>query len=236
MLRTMVQSLDGVSVLQVTSSVVGEGKSFVAANLALALAYGGRRTVLVGMDLRKPTLCKVFHIAEPDKTNSLVGYLSGSQANVDAIVVPSGISRHLDLIPAGPVAQDPDELLTRGRHVELLAELRSRYDYVIIDSTPYFPVADSSIVNKSVDATLFVVRCDYTSLKLLREIDAAAHNPVNPVCNPCVVLNDFNRNARKYRYGYGVGYGSGTGVGYGYGYGYGYGLDGSRKKPEDGQA
>ena len=236
MLRTMVQSLDGVSVLQVTSSVVGEGKSFVAANLALALAYGGRRTVLVGMDLRKPTLCKVFHIAEPDRAGSLVGYLSGSQANVDAIVVPSGISRHLDLIPAGPVAQDPDELLTRGRHVELLAELRSRYDYVIIDSTPYFPVADSSIVNKSVDATLFVVRCDYTSLKLLREIDAAAHNPVNPVCNPCVVLNDFNRNARKYRYGYGVGYGSGTGVGYGYGYGYGYGLDGSRKKPEDGQA
>ena len=66
MLRTMVQSLDGVSVLQVTSSVVGEGKSFVAANLALALAYGGRRTVLVGMDLRKPTLCKVFHIAEQE--------------------------------------------------------------------------------------------------------------------------------------------------------------------------
>lgn len=104
------------------------------------------------------------------------------------------------------MAQDPDELLTRGRHVALLAELRSR--------------------------------CDYTSLKLLREIDAAAHDPVNPVRNPCLVLNDFNRNARKYRYGYGVGYGSGAGVGYGYGYGYGYGLDGdgSRKKPEDDQA
>lgn len=238
MLRTMVQSLEGVSVMQVTSSVVGEGKSFVAANLALALAYAGRRTVLVGMDLRKPVLCEIFNLEEPDRARSLSGYLSGCQADLDAIIVPSGMSRHLDLIPAGPVPPDPNELLAQGRHGELLAALRSRYDCVVLDSTPYFPVADASIVNKSVDATLFVVRCDYTSLKLLREIDAASRNPVNPVRNLSLVLNDFNRNARKYRYGYGVGYGSGAGAGYGYGYGYGYGLEGgdSRKKSKDGQA
>ena len=71
------------------------------------------------------------------------------------------------------------------------------------------------------DATLFVVRCDYTTLKLLREIDAAAHSRVNPIKNLNIIINGFDKNARKYRYGYGEGYGTGT-LGYGYGYGYGY--------------
>ena len=235
MLRTTVQSLEGASVIQVTSSVLGEGKSFVAANLALALAYVGKKVVLVGMDLRKPALPQIFHFEVPDPQCSLVGYLYGRKTSVDEIIVPSGVSHHLDLLPAGQIPQDPNELLAQGKHEALLAELRGRYDYVILDSTPYFPVADSSIINKSVDATLFVVRCDYTSLKLLREIDAAARSKVNPIRNLCIVLNDFNRNARKYRYGYGVGYGSGCGAGYGYGYGYGYGFDkeGSRTKSQD---
>ncbi|MBO4818022.1 MAG: chromosome partitioning protein ParA, partial [Bacteroidales bacterium] len=110
------------------------------------------------------------------------------------------------------------------------SQLRKRYDYIILDSTPYFPVADSSIVNKCVDATLFVVRCDYTSLKLLREIDVAAHDRINPIRNLNIVINDFNRRARKYRYGYGDGYGCKSGMEYGYGYGYGYGEKEARKR------
>ena len=217
MLRATVQSMEGVSVLQVTSSVLGEGKSFVAANLALALAYVGKKVVLVGTDLRKPALHKIFQYDMSDKQRSLAGYLSGRKTDLDEIVVPSGVSGHLDLLPAGVAPQAPDELLARGELGELLAGLRGRYDYVIVDSTPYFPVADSSIVNKYVDATLFVVRCDYTSLKLLREIDAAARSQIAPVRKLSVVINDLNRNARKYRYGYGAGFGYGSGMGYGYG-------------------
>ena len=229
MLRSTVQSIPDARVFQVTSSVLGEGKSFVAANLALSLAYVGMKVILVGMDLRKPALSKIFKY-EADELKSLYGYLSGKNTDLDEIITPSGVSSHLDLLPAGMIPPNPNELLARGRHEDLISQLRKRYDYIILDSTPYFPVADSSIVNKCVDATLFVVRCDYTSLKLLREINAAAHDRINPIRNLNIVINDFNRRARKYRYGYGDGYGCKSGMEYGYGYGYGYGEKEARKR------
>ena len=220
MLRSTVQSFPDAKVFQVTSSVLGEGKSFVAANLALSLAYVGKKVVLVGMDLRKPALSRIFKF-EADKDKSLFAYLDGKTSCIDDIIFPCALSDNLDLIPAGAVAPNPNELLSGERHVDLISELKKRYSYVILDCTPYFPVADASIINKSVDATLFVVRCDYTTLKLLREIDAAAHSRVNPIKNLNIIINGFDKNARKYRYGYGEGYGTGT-LGYGYGYGYGY--------------
>ncbi|MCR5002980.1 MAG: polysaccharide biosynthesis tyrosine autokinase [Bacteroidales bacterium] len=231
MLRSNIQSLpEDVRVFQVTSSVLGEGKSFVASNLALSLAYVGKKVLLMGMDLRKPVLPKIFK-CEIDSKKALVNYLAGREKNLDEIIVKSKQSNNLDLLFSGVIPPDPTVLLSNDRAENLIAELKERYDYVIIDSAPYFPVTDSSIINKYVDATLYIVRCDYTSLKILKEIDSVIHRKINPIRNAHIIMNDFNMTAIKYRYGYGSGYNfdhmSSYGYSYGsrYGYGYGYGNE-----------
>ncbi|MBR6457194.1 MAG: polysaccharide biosynthesis tyrosine autokinase, partial [Bacteroidales bacterium] len=221
MLRANIQYLPNTKVLQVTSSVPGEGKSFVAANIALSLAHTGKKVVLVGMDLRKPVLPKIFKDVQHDKMASVVGYMIGKVTSIDDMIFQSGVSSSLDLVFAGPVPPNPTELLAQGRQAEIIAALKDRYDYVVIDTAPYLPVADSSLINPLVDATLYVIRADYTQLRMLREIEAVINSKTAPIRNINLVLNDFNITANKYRYGYGEGYGYGYGGSYGYGYGYG---------------
>lgn len=239
MFRSNVQALPGdARVIQITSSVLGEGKSFVASNLALSLAYVGKKVLLMGMDLRRPALPKVFK-CEVDSKKALVTYLVGKVNDLDDIIIHSEQSHHLDMIFSGVIPPDPTALLSSTRAEHLIEKLKNRYDYVIIDSAPYFPVTDSSIINKYVDATIYVVRCDYTSLKLLKEIDHVIHRRINPLRNANIVMNDFNMTSIKYRYSYGQGYDyeniSSYGYTYakGYGYGYGYGYGNSKNKNKD---
>lgn len=222
MLRSNIQYLPGVRVIQVTSSGPGEGKSYVAGNLAASIAHTGKKVVIVGMDIRKPTLHKIFTKVQQRPSASVVGYLVGKVTSVDDMIQPSDIGFNLDVIVAGAVPPNPSELLSQGTLESLINELRQRYDYVIIDSAPYLPVTDSALINPYVDATLYVVRADYTELKMLDEINAAFTNPNQPVKNPYIVLNGLDLESSKYKYGYGYGYGK---KGYGYGYGYGYGED-----------
>ncbi len=232
MLRSNVMSLPDTRILQVTSSVLGEGKSFVSSNLALSLAYVGKKVLLLGMDLRKPSLPKIFPNCDFDHTRSLVGYLIGKTDNVDDIIIPSGISHHMDIIFSGIIPPDPTVLLSSNKTQDLLANLRIRYDYIIIDSAPYFPVTDSSIINKYVDATLYIVRCDYTSLQFLKEFKNLVCRKINPLRNANIVMNDFNAKAMKYRYSFGEGYGFDNMSAYGYTYGnkYGYGYGHTKKQ------
>ena len=225
MFRANVESLPDAKVIQVTSSVLGEGKSFVAANLALSLAHIGRKVLLVGLDLRKPSLPRIFH-CQADSSRSFVAYLADETKSLEEVIIPSGKSANLDLLISGACPPDPTVLLASPRTREMLEALREKYDYIIIDSTPYFPVCDASIVNKYVDATLFLVRCDYTTLKLLPELNNVLHREVNPIRRAYIVLNDFNAAALKYRYSYEEGYGYDNISSYGYTYGkYGYGKD-----------
>ena len=215
-LRTNVLFMEGVKVLQVTSSIRGEGKCFVASNLALSLAHAGRKVILVGMDLRNPTLHKVFKGVKNDPYKSVIGCLMGACTNIDDAIVPSRDADTLDLMLAGGVPSNPTELLSMGRHGELISYLRDRYDYVIIDSAPYLPVSDSSLINAFVDATLYVVRADYTDIKILTEANEVIRSHTRPVKNASIVLNALDVNSGKFKYGYGPEYGYVAGYGYGY--------------------
>lgn len=229
-LRSNLQFMPGCKVIQVTSSIAGEGKSFVSSNLAVSLSHVGNKVLLIGLDIRKPRLSAIFNNSAP-KYNTVVGYLIGKAESLDSLVCPSGVSDTLDVIFAGPVPPNPTELLQQGRAGEIIDYFRDKYDYIIIDSAPYLPVSDSFIINTYVDATLYTVRAGHTPLSILPEIQEALTSETRPMKNVSLVLNSVDLSASKYRYGYGsgYGYGYGHGSGYGYGYGYGYGEPEARK-------
>lgn len=222
-LRSNLQYLPDCRVIQVTSSIAGEGKSYVAANLAVSLSHVGKKVLIVGLDIRKPRLNRIFNPTN-SKYNSVVGYLIGKADSLDALVCPSGVSETLDVIFAGPVPPNPTELLQQGKAAEIISYFRDKYDYIIVDSAPYLPVSDSFIINSYVDATLYTLRAGHTPLSILPEIQEALKSENRPVKNVNIVLNGVDLAANKYRYGYGSGYGYGYGHGSGYGYGYGYGY------------
>ncbi|WP_221394618.1 tyrosine-protein kinase [Dyadobacter sp. NIV53] len=201
--------------LMFTSSVGGEGKSFVSINLAASLAYYGKKVILVGLDLRKPTLHDRLQVSNRmGVSNYMVG-----QTDLHELIQPTGIHPQFDVITAGPLPPNPSELIGNGRLPELLAELRLQYDYILIDSPPYGLVTDSSLIAECVDATLYVVRYNYTLLGHLKKIaDLRKSKRFN---NLTVIYN-------------GVNYGAGYGYGYGYGgYGYGYYTEDDKSKPKD---
>lgn len=222
-LRSNLQYLNGVKVIQVTSSIAGEGKSFVAANLALSIAHVGHKVLLIGLDIRKPRLSNIFPAENVDKNNTVVGFLIGKCDGLDALVKHTEQSSHLDIIYAGPVPPNPTELISQGKLSEFMEYFRDRYDYIIIDSAPYLPVSDSFLINSYVDATIYTVRANHTPLLILDEANSTIHSEVKPVKRVNIVLNDLDYAEAKYRYGYGKGYGYGYGYGYRRGYGYGYG-------------
>ncbi|MCE7071020.1 polysaccharide biosynthesis tyrosine autokinase [Dyadobacter sp. CY327] len=205
-LRTNLQYLgDGTCrVLMFTSSIGGEGKSFVSINLAASLAYSDKRVLLIGLDLRKPTLHE--RLGLPNKTgasNALIG-----QGNVEDFIQPTGVHPKFDVLTSGPIPPNPSELLSNGKLPVLLAELRQKYDYILIDSPPYGLVTDSALIAEYVHATLYIVRFNYTVLDHLRRIGELQR--ARRFSNLSVIFN-------------GVNYGAGYGYGYGYGgYGYGY--------------
>lgn len=145
--------------IQVTSSISGEGKSFVASNLAVSLVNLDKKFLLLGFDIRKPMLGRIFNVEGSDVKVTFVSYLLGKTDDIDSMVVHSAVNPNLDLVFGGPIPPNPLELLERCDFRGLFDYFKSRYDYVIVDSAPYFPVADSSIINPYVDATLYVVRC-----------------------------------------------------------------------------
>ncbi len=215
-LRTNLQYLGDGScrVIMFTSSIGGEGKSFISINLAASLAYSDKKVLLIGLDLRKPTLHERLLVSNKyGVTNCLIG-----QGNVDDYIQPTGIHPRFDVLTSGPIPPNPSELLSNGRLPILLAELRERYDYILIDSPPFGLVTDSALIARHADATLYVVRFNYTLVDHLKRIGELQR--AHRFTNLSVIFNGV-----KYGGGYGYGYGYG-----GYGYGY-YGEDTDIKKP-----
>lgn len=232
MLRSNLNYMEG-KVIHVTSSITGEGKSYVAANLALTIAQTRRKIALVGLDLRKPAITRMFGDLH-DHGSSIVRYLLGKCeiGSLPCKYVSNDIE--LDLFYPGAIPPNPSELLSLPRFGEMMSYLRANYDYVVLDSAPYFPVTDSSIVNKFADITLYVIRADYTELRMVDELAELFES--GRLKNVGIALNGVDVKSRKYYYGYGYGnyygYGYGRyGYGYGhYGYGYGYGGESEGKK------
>lgn len=213
-LRTNLQYLgDGTCrVIMFTSSIGGEGKSFVSINLAASLAYSDKRVLLIGLDLRKPTLHDRLQVPNQyGASNCLIGQGKSGDFIQTTIVHPK-----FDVLTSGPIPPNPSELLSNGRLPLLLAELREKYDYILIDSPPYGLVTDSSLIAEHVDATLYLVRYNYTLVDHLKRIGDL--QTARRFSNLSVIFNGVN---------YGIGYGYGYGYG-GYGYGY-YGDDKENK-------
>ncbi len=222
-LRSNVRYL-GHRVFQVTSGVPGEGKSYISANLALSLAHTGLKVLLVGIDLRKPQLAKIFGIHQ-HHDEGLVPYLVGKTNDLMPSIIHGchGIET-LDVLPAGAIPPNPSELIESQKMAQTVEMLKSLdYDYIFFDSSPYLPVADATTFNRYVDANIFMLRAGVCDLKFVEDLDEAAAN--GNLKNVYIVLNGVDIKARSYGYHYGYGYGH-YGYGknkYGYGYGYGYG-------------
>jgi len=224
-------------VYQVTSSVPGEGKSFVAANLAVSLSHLQKKVALVGLDLRHPSMNHYFAKEYAAHRGSVVKYLIGQVYDPSEIAVryqpddeASNVSNGaLDIFFPGSVPPNPTEILSLDRLKSLVEYCRQYYDVVLLDTAPTLLVPDASIVNNYCDATLYVVRANYTKLAVVKDMDSFLK--VQSIDNVYVVLNDLDASGLKYKYGYGYGYGYSYGYGYGRGYGYGYGYGyGSSKK------
>lgn len=201
-----------------TSSMSGEGKSFVAVNLAIALALSGKRVVLVEFDLRKPSVSAKLGLSN---SFGYTNYILKEELTVADILKPSGVHEGLDLISSGPIPPNPAEIILHDRTRHLFEELRMRYDYIVIDSPPVGVVTDAQLLSKYADSTLYVVRQNVTFKKQI-EIpnDISRHEKMPRVQ---LLVNDIEVS-RGYGYG---GYGYGSGYGYGYGY---YAQEKKKKK------
>lgn len=186
----------------VTSAIAGEGKSFVALNLALSLALTGKKVVLVDCDLNNPSLSSKLGIYD-DK--GVTQYLH-DECNSDEIIKPTTHSPDLFFIPSGKLPANPSELMMNGKIEELLNHLDAAFDYVIVDTAPVIPVTDAYAISPFCDATLFVIRHHYTPKIFIERIDE--DNKINHLNNIAIVFNGVRpRGFGRKNYGYGYGYG-----------------------------
>jgi len=186
----------------VTSSVSGEGKSFVAANLAKSLSLTGKKVVLVDMDLNVPTLSKIFDVPSRD---GVTEYLKGEKYPDDIIHPIDGHENLSFISPGQELPDNPSELLANGKISSLIEYLSTRYDMVVIDTSPAVLVSDAFIVSEMCDATLYVVRHNYTPKLLVKRIEE--NMEINPLKNLAIIFNGVkSRGFFKNNYGYGYNY------------------------------
>lgn len=217
-LQFMLES--GKNVILVTSTVSGEGKSFVSSNLAISLSLLGKRVVIVGLDIRKPGLNKVFNISR--KEHGITQFLTNPTMNLMDLVQPSDINQNLSVLLGGTVPPNPTELLARNGLEQAIETLKVNFDYVILDTAPVGMVTDTLLIGRVADLSVYVCRADYTRKTEFLLINELAEN--NKLPNLCIVINGLDLQKRKYGYYYGYGkYGKYYGYGKRYGYGYGYG-------------
>ncbi len=187
----------------VTSAIAGEGKSFVATNLALSLALTGKRVVLVDCDLNNPSLSKKLKIPE---VKGVTEYLLNT-IEPEEIIQETDMDKNLFFISTGQLPRDPSELIMNGRIEELLNYLDAEFDYIVVDTAPVSPVTDAYIISPLCDATLFVVRHKYTPKVFVQRIDE--NNKLNKLNNLAIVFNGIRSRgfgSKNYGYGYGYGY------------------------------
>ena len=203
-------------VILVTSTVSGEGKSFISANLAISLSLLGKKVVIVGLDIRKPGLNKVFRLSTKEKGITL--YLANPETDLMSLVQPSDINQNLYILPGGTVPPNPTELLARDGLDKAIEILKKSFDYVILDTAPVGMVTDTLLIGRVADLSVYVCRADYTHKVEYTLINELAEEKKLP--NLCTVINGVDLKRRKYGYYYGYGK---YGKYYGYGKRYGYG-------------
>lgn len=205
-LRTNLQLAgdDKEKVFIVTSTTTGEGKTFIASNLAMSLALLEKKTIMVGLDIRKPRMAELFGIS--DRQHGITNILTNEECNweeVKAQIVASGVNHNFDLLMAGPTPANPGELMVRKSLKQTIALLKEHYDYVIIDTAPVGLVADSLQLSKLADRTLFVCRADFSTKSSFTYINKLDEQKKLP--NISIVINDIDLSKKKFAYSYGFG-------------------------------
>jgi len=204
----------GQKVINVISSIGGEGKSFICINLAMSLALLDKKILIIGLDVRKPKLGEYIGL---DNKTGITMYLSGSLDEKE-LIRPSGVHPNLFVITAGPVPPNPAELMAKPALDKLIADCKEKFDYIILDTAPIGIVSDTYALNRFADVNLYVVRADYTPKKNIE--DATILYKQKKLTRMYFILNAADFHKASYRYGYGQKYGYGYGNKYGYGYGY----------------
>lgn len=199
-------------VILLTSSVSGEGKTFVAMNLAMTYAITGKKTLVIGLDIRRPVLAHKFGISN---RVGITSYLAHQVNNVEELIHQSDINPDLYVMAAGPIPPNPNELLMSSRMEQLFEQLREMFDFIIVDTAPIGMVSDSLLIVPHSDVQLFVTRAAYSNRSSIKTL----HEAINSGQLPCpyIVLNGVNTRSRAYNYHrYGNYKLSKTGYGYGY--------------------
>jgi tyrosine-protein kinase Etk/Wzc len=187
--------------LLLTSSISGEGKSFIAANLGISISLTGKKVVLVDMDLNNPTISKILNVTYE---NGVTEFLTGEKTP-EQIINKIDAHENLYFISAGSLPENPSELLAGGNVKTLIDYLERNFDMVIIDTSPIVLVTDAYILSELCDATLYVIRHNYTPKMLVKRIDE--NNRINPINNPAIIFNGVKtRGVFKNNYGYGYDY------------------------------
>lgn len=205
---------EGNRTLAVTSTVSSEGKTFIALNMAGVLNMMGKKVIILDFDLRKPKVHKAFEV---ENTSGLSTILINKTRLEESIHQ----SEHegLDFITSGPLPPNPAELILSKQRVELMEYLKTKYDYIVLDTPPVGLVADAIELIKHVDYPLYVLRAEHSKKEFINFPNKLYEDKKVP--NIMLVLNDVKRSHAKYgKYGHEYGYGYGSGYGYGYGYGY----------------
>ena len=214
-------------VILVTSTVSGEGKSFISGNLAISLSLLGKKVVIVGLDIRKPGLNKVFNISKREQ--GITQYLANPEKNLMDLVQLSDVSKNLYILPGGTVPPNPTELLARDGLDKAIETLKKNFEYVILDTAPVGMVTDTLLIGRVADLSVYVCRADYTRKNEYTLINELIDG--NKLPNLCTVINGLDLKKRKYGYYYGYGkYGKYYGYGKRYCYGYGYGEQSGKEE------
>lgn len=207
------------SILFVTSTIKGEGKTFVSLNLAITLSSLGKKVILVGADLRNPQLHKKLALERPN-LKGVTNYLYDTNVKINDIKMGhlTDANLNFDIIFSGTIPPNPAELLSNGRFEMLLNEIKNEYDYIIVDTAPTLLVADTTLITHLADTVLYVTRANFTEKKLLKFISNL--KTLNSIKNIGIILNNVGQN-------------KGYGYSYSYNYGYGYGYDNEITKPKN---
>ena len=215
--RTNVQYMLGSNqkVVLITSTTSGEGKSFVAANLAISFALLGKKVVIVGLDIRKPGLNKAFQMSH--KEDGITRYLADPEhTDLMSLLQQSNVTPNLYILPSGTIPPNPTELVARDSLVQAVDRLKKEFDYVILDTAPIGMVTDTQLISRVADMSIYVCRAGYTPKAGYLFINELRDHKKLP--NLCTIINDVNIKTGKYGYGTYGKYGYGRTYGYGYGY------------------
>ena len=221
-LRTNLEFMTGKdktsNVIIMTSFNPGSGKSFLTMNIAVSFAIKGKKVLVIDGDLRHGSASS--YIDSPAK--GLSDYLGGRIDNLDEIIVPDPRHKSMDILPVGTIPPNPTELLFDERLKQVIDTVRGQYDYVLIDCPPIELVADTQIIEKLADRTIFVVRAGLLERSMLAELEKIYGE--KKYKNMSLILNGTEGSGGRYGYRYGYWYG----YHYGYGSGYHYGSDEKR--------